>query len=123
MLRHAGLIMRDTPYLMASLLACLCLIYSIRERRWHMELLTGVFCALAILCRFEALELLILLPTISVFYFIHDCFPLRDIVRFCIWNLIGFAGCMVLLLELTGDSQVLPGRFFVAVQVYLSHYR
>ena len=121
-LRHAGFIMRDTPYIMACLLVALCLIHAIRERRWYMELLTGVFCALAILCRYEALELLVLLPVVSVFYFIHNRFSWRDILLFCVWSLIGFTGCTVLLLVLAGEPQVLPARFLAAVQVFLSRF-
>ena len=121
-LRHAGLIMRDTPYLMACMLCVLCLIYSIRERRWYMELLTGAFCALAILCRYEALELLILLPTVSIFYFFHDRFPMRDILRFCGFGIIGFVLSAAALLLLTGDPLVLPARFCRAVYEYYFFY-
>lgn len=119
-LRHAGLIMRDTPYLMACMLCVLCLIHSIRERQWHMELLTGAFCALAILCRYEALELPVLLVTVSVYYFIRNRFPARDIVRFCGCCAAGFLLSIAVLLLLTGEPMVLPLRFAAAVRHYFS---
>ena len=118
--RHAGMLMRDTPYLMACMLSFLCLLLSIRERRWHMEMLTGGFCALAILCRFEALELLILLPMVSVFYFFHHRFSRRDILLFCVWGTVGFVICAGLLLLLVDDFSALLDRYMMRFWRYLS---